>query len=150
MGEPPLPGAERLPPPRLPSPPVTLPPTPPGWGRPSHRPDWVKTALLWSRSNSTEIEFCTAEDLPTLTWAANLADIELHVTLARAEQIERPTVLAFDLDPGAPAGILECAQVALELRGLFERLGLESWVKTSGSKFPTPARSKPQAWVRRV
>jgi bifunctional non-homologous end joining protein LigD len=67
-------------------------------------------------------------------WLANLADIELHTSLSRARTIEAPTMLAFDLDPGEPAGILECCEVALVLRGLFDQLGLQSFAKTSGSK----------------
>ncbi len=101
---------------------------------PSHRPDWVGTANLWSRHNKAEITFCLAQDLPTLVWAANLADIELHTPLARAVAIDQPTMVVFDLDPGPPAALLECCRVALVLRGLFERLGLECLVKTSGSK----------------
>jgi len=101
---------------------------------PPHRPDWVQTVPVWSKRLGEEIEFCAAGDLPTLAWAANLADIELHVSLSKADRIERPTVLAFDLDPGEPAGILECCEVATELHGLFGQLGLESFAKTSGSK----------------
>src|SRR5205807_2139030 len=74
------------------------------------------------------------QDRPTLVWLANLADIELHTSLSLADAPERPTMMVFDLDPGAPAALLECCEVALVLRGLFEQLGLESVVKTSGSK----------------
>jgi bifunctional non-homologous end joining protein LigD len=101
---------------------------------PSHRPDWVTTASVWSDRHKGEIDYCVVEDLPTLVWLANLADIELHTSLAKAAEIERPTAMVFDLDPGAPADVLDCAQVALWLRGLFEQLGLESYPKTSGSK----------------
>ena len=94
----------------------------------------MRTASLWSRHRSDRIDFCLVEDLPTLVWAANLADLELHTSLALHDAIERPTVLAFDLDPGPPAAILECAQVALWLRAMFEGLGLASHAKTSGSK----------------
>jgi len=101
---------------------------------PSHRPEWVTTASVWSDSREGEIEYCVVEDLPTLVWLANLADIELHTSLARATAIERPTAMVFDLDPGAPADIVDCCQVALWLRGLFEQLGLRCYPKTSGSK----------------
>jgi bifunctional non-homologous end joining protein LigD len=101
---------------------------------PSHRPDWVQTAAIYSRSNRRTIDFCLAEDLPTLVWLANLADLELHTSLALAEDVATPTILAFDLDPGAPATIVECARVACELRDLLGRLGLEAFPKTSGSK----------------
>jgi bifunctional non-homologous end joining protein LigD len=99
---------------------------------PSHRPPWVKTAPI--RTNSKKIDFCLANDLPTLVWTANLADLELHTSLSLAKDIKRPTMMVFDLDPGAPAAILECAEVGLWLRELLDRLGLQSFVKTSGSK----------------
>jgi bifunctional non-homologous end joining protein LigD len=101
---------------------------------PSHRPDWVTTAAIYSDRHEGEIDYCVVEDLPTLVWLANLADIELHTSLAKAEAIERPTAMVFDLDPGAPADIVDCCQVAVWLRGLFEQLGLECYPKTSGSK----------------
>ncbi len=99
---------------------------------PAHRPEWVRTATVASASKP--IDYTLAEDLPTLVWLANLAAIELHVPLARADAIERPTALVFDLDPGAPASIVECCRVGLQLQGMFEHLGLESFAKTSGSK----------------
>jgi bifunctional non-homologous end joining protein LigD len=95
---------------------------------PSHAPDWVQTAPLG------DINFCMANDLPTLVWLANLADLELHTSLALAEDYGTPTVIAFDLDPGPPATIVECAEVALDLRMVFEHLGMEAFPKTSGSK----------------
>ena len=101
---------------------------------PSHRPEWVRTEPIAIRSEDRTVNFCLAEDLPTLVWLANLADLELHTSLSLAVPIERPTILAFDLDPGPPASILECARVALALRELLEPLGLEGWAKTSGSK----------------
>jgi len=101
---------------------------------PRHRPEWVRTAAVYSRSNRRTIDFCLADDLPTLVWLANLADLEMHTSLALAEDVTRPTVLAFDLDPGPPATIVECAGVALDLRTIFDHLGMESFPKTSGSK----------------
>ena len=95
---------------------------------PSHRPEWVQTARIGG------VNYTLAQDRATLVWLANLADIELHTSLALADRPERPTMLVFDLDPGAPAGIVECCQVGLVLRGLFGQLGLESMAKTSGSK----------------
>jgi bifunctional non-homologous end joining protein LigD len=95
---------------------------------PSHRPEWVQTARMG------DVEYTLAQDRPTLVWLANLADIELHTSLAFAQAPERPTMLVFDLDPGAPAGIVECCEVARVLHGLFEQLGLGSFAKTSGSK----------------
>jgi bifunctional non-homologous end joining protein LigD len=101
---------------------------------PQHRPDWVRTTPVWSGRNEGDIDFCLCEDLQTLVWLANLADLELHTPLARAPDMDRPTLIAFDLDPGPPAGIVECARVALELREAFAFWGLEAFPKTSGSK----------------
>jgi bifunctional non-homologous end joining protein LigD len=101
---------------------------------PRHRPEWVQTVAVWSRHSRREIHYTLCQDLPTLVWLANLADVELHPSLSRADEIERPTTLAFDLDPGPPATIVECCEVALELRELFEQLGLRAFPKTSGSK----------------
>jgi bifunctional non-homologous end joining protein LigD len=101
---------------------------------PSHRPDWVKVAPIWSRHNSRTIEYTLADDLPTLVWLANLADLELHTSLSLAVDVTAPTMVAFDLDPGPPATIVECAEVALRLREAFEHLGLDAFPKTSGSK----------------
>ncbi len=101
---------------------------------PKHRPEWVKTASVWSGHSRREIGFCLCEDLPTLIWMANLADLELHPSLSRADMLSRPRVLAFDLDPGEPASIVECCEVALELNQLFSELGIKAYGKTSGSK----------------
>jgi bifunctional non-homologous end joining protein LigD len=99
---------------------------------PSHAPDWVKTVAV--KMSSKTIRFCLCEDLPTLMWLANLADLELHTSLSLAAEPLRPTILAFDLDPGEPATIVECCRVGLWLQGMFERLGLQAFAKTSGSK----------------
>jgi bifunctional non-homologous end joining protein LigD len=101
---------------------------------PKHRPDWVATARIWSESHKAEIDYTLVEDLPTLIWAANLANIELHTSLARVDDLDCPDSLVFDLDPGAPADVIDCARVALRLRGLFSQLGLDCQAKTSGSK----------------
>ncbi len=101
---------------------------------PSHRPKWVKTAKVWSESNERMMNYCLAQDLPTLVWAANLADLELHTSLSRKNNIKRPTIMVFDLDPGAPADIVHCCQVGIWLRDLLGKLKLKSVAKTSGSK----------------
>jgi bifunctional non-homologous end joining protein LigD len=101
---------------------------------PMHRPDWVKTAPVWSGSNRRTIHFILANDLPTLVWIANLASIELHPSLALAADIATPTMIVFDLDPGPPANIVQCAQVGLWVRKIFDHFGLQSFPKTSGSK----------------
>ncbi|MGB7941721.1 MAG: non-homologous end-joining DNA ligase, partial [Terriglobales bacterium] len=101
---------------------------------PKFRPDWVKTAPIWSESNHRTINFLLANDLPTLVWIANLASIELHPSLSLAEDIATPTMIVFDLDPGPPANIVQCAQVGLWVREIFDHFGLQSFPKTSGSK----------------
>src|SRR5271169_5273378 len=101
---------------------------------PMHRPDWAKTSPVWSESNHRTINFLLANDLPTLVWIANLASIELHPSLSRATDITLPTMIVFDLDPGPPANIVQCAQVGLWVRQIFDHFGLQSFPKTSGSK----------------
>jgi len=101
---------------------------------PKHRPEWVKTARVWSEGNNRWMDYCDFEDLPTLVWAANLADIELHTSLSLGKEIMRPTFLVFDLDPGPPANIVQCCQVGIWVRDIFAKLGLKSCAKTSGSK----------------
>jgi bifunctional non-homologous end joining protein LigD len=101
---------------------------------PQHRPDWVKTAPIWSEGNHRTVHYILANDLPTLVWLANLAAIELHPSLALAKDITCPTMMVFDLDPGPPANIVQCCQVAFWLREIFEKFGLKSFPKTSGSK----------------
>src|SRR5436189_2276060 len=101
---------------------------------PSHRPKWVKTAKVWSEGNQRNMHYCLAQDRPTLVWAANLADNELHTSLARKKDVARPTMMVFDLDPGAPADIVQCCQVGLWLRDLLAKMKLKSFEKTSGSK----------------
>ena len=95
---------------------------------PSHAPAWVR------KERVGEIDYCVCDDLPTIVWLANLADLELHPSLSLAIDMEHPTVMAFDLDPGPGAGLPECAEVALLLRDALAQLGLDSYPKTSGSK----------------
>lgn len=101
---------------------------------PSHRPDWVEVAPIWSGRNGGTVPYCVVGDLPSLVWVANLASLELHTSLSRAEAVERPTTMVFDLDPGPPATVVECCRVALRLHELFGQMGLETVAKTSGSK----------------
>lgn len=101
---------------------------------PKHRPEWVKTAPIWSEGNNRDVNYVLLDDLPTLIWVANLASIELHPSLSLAKEIECPSTIVFDLDPGPPANIVQCAQVGLWLREIFEHFGLQCFPKTSGSK----------------
>ena len=101
---------------------------------PRHRPDWVRTARVPIRTDGRSIDYCLVEDLATIVWLANLADLELHTPLAHAAAPDAPTMIAFDLDPGPPATIVECAEVACRLREAFDLLGLVAFPKSSGSK----------------
>ena len=101
---------------------------------PKHRPPWVETVAVWSGRNQADVNYCLANDLPTLVWVANLASLELHTSLSWADDVQRPSMLVFDLDPGPPATIVECAKVAFWLRELFDGWGLQAFPKTSGSK----------------
>lgn len=101
---------------------------------PRHRPEWVETAPIWSEGNHRWMDYCVVQNLSTLVWAANLAALELHTSLALASTVDRPSFIVFDLDPGSPATIVECCRVALWVRDAFARWGLRSFAKTSGSK----------------
>jgi bifunctional non-homologous end joining protein LigD len=101
---------------------------------PSHRPPWVRVAPLGGDRRGSPIPYCVVDDLPTLVWVANLASIELHTALALVDNPDRPTVVVFDLDPGEPATVVECARVAQEIREVLDGLGLRCWTKSSGSK----------------
>jgi bifunctional non-homologous end joining protein LigD len=101
---------------------------------PKHRPKWVKTARVEAGPHAGKIDFCVCDSRPTLIWMAQLAAIELHPSLSLSRAPKRPTVLAFDLDPGPPADIVECCRVGLRLRDLFGHFDVESFPKTSGSK----------------
>jgi bifunctional non-homologous end joining protein LigD len=96
---------------------------------PDHAPEWIRRSDV-----DPELTQCVIDDLPSLVWAANMASLELHTLQARTRKPDQPTAMVFDLDPGAPAGILDCCRVGLELRDVLADLGLESVVKTSGSK----------------
>lgn len=101
---------------------------------PEHRPGWVKTTPVWVDRRAGEIDFCLCQDRATLTWLAQLAALELHPSLSKGRKMEQPTVIAFDLDPGEPAALLDACRVGLRVRDLFAEFGLESFPKTSGGK----------------
>jgi bifunctional non-homologous end joining protein LigD len=101
---------------------------------PSHRPPWVKTAPIWSDQNQRVMQFCLVQDLATLAWAVNLADLEMHVPLHRAPDVDRPDSVVFDLDPGDPANLVDCCEVGVLLHDMLAHLGLKTFAKTSGSK----------------
>jgi len=101
---------------------------------PSHRPPWVTTTAIYSDSNHRDIDYVVVDSLATLVWVANLADLELHTTMAYAKTPQQPTMVVFDLDPGAPAALRECCRVGLLVRDLLAGEGLEAYPKVSGSK----------------
>jgi bifunctional non-homologous end joining protein LigD len=118
---------------------------------PAGRPDWVRTGEIESSSSRSKspgepVEYVVLDDLPSLMWAANLASLELHVPMwrfpdhgkgsrsAAPEHGWTPDLLVFDLDPGAPATIVDCCRVAEALRPLLADDGLDALPKTSGGK----------------
>ena len=101
---------------------------------PKHRPPWVETLSVWSARNKADVNYCLIDELAGLVWVANLASLELHTSLSHARDIQRPSMIVFDLDPGPPATVVECGRVALWLREVFDDMGLQAFPKTSGSK----------------
>ncbi|MGH9232742.1 MAG: non-homologous end-joining DNA ligase [Acidimicrobiales bacterium] len=99
---------------------------------PGHRPDWLGTVLGPGDRNGN-IHYCCLDSAPALVWAANMAALEVHAPMARSD-IETPTMCVFDLDPGDGTSIVECADVALDVRHVLDGFGLEGFAKTSGSK----------------
>jgi len=113
---------------------------------PDHRPDWIRTERLpapGSTSGRDWVRYVIAGDLPTLIWTANLAGLELHTPMWRIPDVAQPDLLVFDLDPGAPATIVECCAVALWLRPLLAEAGFGAFAKTSGGKGLQRARARP-------
>ncbi len=100
---------------------------------PKHRPEWVPTCR-GPGDRGGPIDYCRLDSVAALAWSANLAALELHAPMARCDNIDEPTMLVFDLDPGAPATIIECCQVALQIREVLDAVGVVSWAKTSGNK----------------
>ncbi|HSE39489.1 MAG TPA: non-homologous end-joining DNA ligase, partial [Acidobacteriota bacterium] len=101
---------------------------------PKHTPDWIKRVPVERKGGGKPIHYILINDLPSLVWSANLANLEMHTFLARWPRVDQPTMIVFDLDPGPPATAIECAQVALWLKEIFDSLKLKSFVKFSGSK----------------
>ena len=101
---------------------------------PIHRPKWVATGKVWSEGNNDYINYCLVEDRATLAWLANIACLEMHTLLGEMPDVNTPTSMVFDLDPGPPADILDSIRVGLRMRDMLAKLGLQSFSKTSGSK----------------
>jgi bifunctional non-homologous end joining protein LigD len=101
---------------------------------PKHTPDWVHTANVPRRGGGQPIHFVCVDNLATLVWCANIASLELHTFLHRADRLDRPDAMVFDLDPGEGTTLVTCAEVAFSLKALLESDGLQCFPKVSGSK----------------
>jgi len=101
---------------------------------PKHRPDWMHTARVWSGGNDRYMYYCVVDDLASLVWVAQLGTIELHTSLSLGQKLPEPRAMVFDLDPGPPATIVQCCQVAMWLRDWFLERDLQAFAKTSGNK----------------
>jgi bifunctional non-homologous end joining protein LigD len=101
---------------------------------PEHRPSWVRITQVRGEGTDQYLSYCLIQNLATLVWIAQLGTIELHVPLSRRRSLTRPDAMVFDLDPGPPATVVECCQVALELRQQLAEHRLQAFCKTSGSK----------------
>ncbi|AFM22880.1 non-homologous end-joining DNA ligase [Desulfomonile tiedjei] len=100
---------------------------------PSHHPDWIQTTRVASQHRKF-VDYCTIDGLASLIWVANLASLELHTSLSHSDNVLRPSMIVFDLDPGEPAGLLQCVEVSLIFRDMLRDLGLAGFAKTSGGK----------------
>jgi bifunctional non-homologous end joining protein LigD len=101
---------------------------------PKFAPDWIKTFLVPRRHEDGGINYVLINDANTLAWCANMAAIEIHPFLHRVPKLDRPTVLALDLDPGEGADLVDCAKVAFQIRSVLDQLDLRSFPKVTGSK----------------
>ena len=101
---------------------------------PSFTPSWIKKFAIPRTGENSMIHYILLNDLPSLVWSANMANLEIHPFLAKAPQIERPTMLVFDLDPGEGADIFSACEAAFHVKDVLDRLNLKSFVKVSGSK----------------
>jgi bifunctional non-homologous end joining protein LigD len=97
-------------------------------------PPWVRRFKRYSETAEREINYVVCNDLDTLVWLANLAAIELHMTLSKTTEFEKPDLIFFDIDPEPPASIADVVDVALLLKQKLDELALRSYVKTSGKK----------------
>lgn len=100
---------------------------------PSHRPEWLGTAV-GPGDRDGDIHYCSLEEQAALVWTANMAALELHAPMALSADLESPVIMVFDLDPGPPAAMTECCQVALALQEVLQAVDLDAYPKTSGSK----------------
>lgn len=123
-----------------------------------HRPEWIQTVGIWGYGRGGELQFILCNDRPTLVFVANLAALELHPALACNPQLDCPTMVVFDLDPGPPADLATCCKAALVFKEYFAKAGLQAVAKTSGNKgmqlyvpLNTPTTyDETKAWARGI
>jgi bifunctional non-homologous end joining protein LigD len=100
---------------------------------PKHRPAWIPTAV-GPGDRGGDIGYCRFDEPAALVWAANMAALELHVPMAVSDDLDTPRAMVFDFDPGAPATVKDCCEIAMWVREVLAAVNLEGWCKTSGSK----------------
>jgi bifunctional non-homologous end joining protein LigD len=101
---------------------------------PAYHPEFVETSRAESEKRPEGLYYCVVENKAALAWVANLAAIELHTLLSKGDEITRPTYMVFDLDPGAPADMLDCIRIGFRLKDMLAGFGLACFAKTSGGK----------------
>jgi bifunctional non-homologous end joining protein LigD len=101
---------------------------------PQGTPQWVRTVKIYSETAKRDVNYVLCNDLDTLIWLVNLAAIEIHMPLSKADSREKPDFVFFDIDPEPPATYKDATAVALLLKEKLDNAGLESYVKTSGKK----------------
>jgi bifunctional non-homologous end joining protein LigD len=100
---------------------------------PKHRPDWIDVAIGPGDRNG-DVGYCRMDEPASLVWAANMAALELHVPMALAADLEAPRAVVFDFDPGLPAAMKECCEIAIWVHEVLQAVNLQGFCKTSGSK----------------
>jgi bifunctional non-homologous end joining protein LigD len=101
---------------------------------PQGTPSWVKTVKIHSKTAKRDVNYVLCNNLDTLIWLANLATIEIHMPFSKVDSLEKPNMVFFDVDPEPPATYKDAATVALLIKEKLDKIGLESYVKTSGKK----------------
>ncbi len=101
---------------------------------PRGTPEWVQTVELWAETSKRKVAYALCNDRRTLVWFANQRAIELHPSLGRLPDLDRPTHLVIDLDPPEGDGFSAAVQVAHAVHEVLDAAGLEGAVKTSGAK----------------
>jgi len=101
---------------------------------PEGTPDWVKTKKIYSPTSKRDVYYIVCNDLDTLIWLASMAALEIHMPFSKIDDLDKPDILFFDVDPEPPATLSDAAEVSLLLKDKLEDLGLTPFVKTSGKK----------------